>query len=259
MEELLALVQTLQGQVAVVQTLQGQVAALAAAVAAASAPIAVPAPVAAPAPVAFADTPQTLGADELIDHSSKRGSDIYKQGIAPLDDKALTDGFNMTTGQTIVFTEAFLSCAPSSAGTIAIAPIAARPQPSRSSEPTTAIEPTAPIDAKKSPKKKWGAKSPDNEKIVAMAAEIKSWKKIPPKSGDSKEKKQGDYTYHWCKHHMAWTIHKPADCRLGKKHKEEQKPAIRANSATLAAAAATAVNPHYAALLATLSNLKDDE
>jgi hypothetical protein len=58
---------------------------------------------------------------------------------------------------------------------------------------------------------------------------------------------------------MAWTIHKPADCRLGKKHKEEQKPAICANSATVAAAAATAVNPHYAALLATLSNLKDDE
>ncbi len=58
---------------------------------------------------------------------------------------------------------------------------------------------------------------------------------------------------------MALTIHKPADCRLGKKHKEEQKPAIRANSATVAAATATAVNPHYVALLATLSNLKDDE
>ncbi len=71
MEELLALVQTLQGQVAIVQTLQGQVAALMAAVAAASAPVAVPAPVAAPAPVAFADTPQTLGANELIDYSSK--------------------------------------------------------------------------------------------------------------------------------------------------------------------------------------------
>jgi hypothetical protein len=153
-------------------------------------------------------------------------------------------------------------------------------------------------------KKKWGAKSPDDEKIVAMATEIKSlkgrlklnpklaeiadkkdenkkggkktrnkkdtsnkqeqkkdeaWKKIPPKSGDPKEKKQGGLTYHWCKHHMAWTVHKPADCCLGKKHKEEQKPAIRANSATVAAAAATAVNPHYAALLATLSNLKDDE
>jgi hypothetical protein len=50
-----------------------------------------------------------LGAKDLIDYLSKRGSDIYKQGIAPLDDKSLTDGFNMTTNQTVVFTEAFLS------------------------------------------------------------------------------------------------------------------------------------------------------
>ncbi len=59
--------------------------------------------------VVFADTPQTLGAEDLIDYSSKRGSEIYKQGIAPLDDKSLTNGFNMTTNQTVVFTEAFLS------------------------------------------------------------------------------------------------------------------------------------------------------
>ncbi len=153
-------------------------------------------------------------------------------------------------------------------------------------------------------KKKWGSKSPDNEKIVAMAAEIKSlkgqlklnpklaeiadkkeeakksgkkmqnkkdtsnkreqkkdgaWKKVPPKSGNPKEEKQGDYTYHWCKHHMAWTVHKPTDCRLGKKHQEKQKPVFRANSATVAAAAATAINPHYVALLATLGALTDDE
>jgi hypothetical protein len=49
--------------------------------------------------------------DDLIDYSSKQGSVIYKQGIAPLDDKALTDGFNMTANQTFVFTEAFLNCA----------------------------------------------------------------------------------------------------------------------------------------------------
>jgi hypothetical protein len=105
-------------------------------------------------------------------------------------------------------------------------------------------------------KKKWGAKSPDDEKIVTMAAEIKNlkgqlklhpklaeiadrkdedkkeskkthnkkdtsnkkdqkkdeaWEKVPPKNGDPKEKKNGDYTYHWCKHHMAWTVHKPAE------------------------------------------------
>ncbi len=58
---------------------------------------------------------------------------------------------------------------------------------------------------------------------------------------------------------MAWMIHKPADCRLGKKHQEDQKPAFRANSVTVAAAAATAVNSHYAALLATLGELNNDE
>ncbi len=51
-----------------------------------------------------------LGTKDLIDYSSKRGSDIYKQGIAPLDDKAFTNGFNMTAGQAVVFTEAFLNC-----------------------------------------------------------------------------------------------------------------------------------------------------
>jgi hypothetical protein len=69
------------------------------------------APVAATTTVVFADTPQTLGAEDLIDYSTKQGSDIYKQGIAPLDDKSLTDGFDMTANQTVVFTEAFLSCA----------------------------------------------------------------------------------------------------------------------------------------------------
>ena len=119
----------------------------------------------------------------------------------------------------------------------------------------------AKIADKKDEDKKGGKKR--NKKDTSNKREQKkdeAWKKIPPKSGDPKEKKQEDYTYHWCEHHMAWTVHKPADCRLGKKHKEEQKPAIRANSATVAAAATTAVNPHYAALLlATLSELKDDE
>ncbi len=83
---------------------------------------------------------------------------------------------------------------------------------------------------------------------------------MPPKEGEPKEKKHGDYTFHRCVHHMAWTVHKPDACLLGKQRKEDQKPAFRANSATVAAATATAaVNPHYAALLATLGNLAQDE
>ena len=90
--------------------LQAQVLALKTA-AATTAPTVSPATTAATTVVVFADMPQTLGADDLIDYSSKQGSDIYKQGIAPLDNKALTDGFIMTANQTVVFTEAFLNCA----------------------------------------------------------------------------------------------------------------------------------------------------
>jgi hypothetical protein len=80
---------------ALILQLQTQVEALENA--ATVAPIVQAAPTA-PQAVIFADTPQTLGAEDLINYLSKQGSDIYKQGIAPLDDKALTNGFNMTAG-----------------------------------------------------------------------------------------------------------------------------------------------------------------
>jgi hypothetical protein len=154
-------------------------------------------------------------------------------------------------------------------------------------------------------KGKWGAKSPDDEKIVAMAAKINSlkgqlkldpklstiagegkkgdvkslkkknkkntlnkkeqekdeaWKKEPPKAGDSKEgKKVGKFTFNWCEHHMAWTVHKPADCLLRKQHKDEQKKPYKANTATVAAAATSAVNPHFATLMAAMANLDMNE
>ena len=91
-------------------------------------------------------------------------------------------------------------------------------------------------------KGQWGARYPDNEKIIAMAAQIKAlkghlkvdkhleddlnddkktgnkknrddknrqkedeaWKKVPPKDGDKKSKEVSKHTYHWCVHHMAW-------------------------------------------------------
>jgi hypothetical protein len=56
---------------------------------------------------------------------------------------------------------------------------------------------------------------------------------------------------------MAWTVYKPADCLLGKQHKEEQKQEPqKANSATVAAAATTALHPCYVALMATMANLE---
>jgi hypothetical protein len=91
---------------ALIQQLQIQVQALENA--AATVPTFQTAPTA-PQAVVFADMPQTLGANELINYLSKQWLDIYKQGIAPLDNKVLTYGFNMTAGQTVIFTKAFLN------------------------------------------------------------------------------------------------------------------------------------------------------
>jgi hypothetical protein len=160
-------------------------------------------------------------------------------------------------------------------------------------------------------KGKWGAKSPDDKNIVAMAAEISAlkgqlkldpklsaiakegkkkgnkgdkgekgkkwknkkntsnkkdqkrdemWKRVPPKDNEKKEKQVGKYTYNWCKHHMTWTVHKPSDCELGKKHKDDQKKDHnKANSAVIASAATTTISPCYGALLAALTNLDEEE
>ncbi len=59
---------------------------------------------------------------------------------------------------------------------------------------------------------------------------------------------------------MAWTVHKSAGCLLGKQHKEDQKKMPQkavANSATFAAAAAMVVNPQFAALMASITNLDE--
>ena len=158
----------------------------------------------------------------------------------------------------------------------------------------------------------WGAKSPDDKKIMAMAAKInalkgqlkldpklsaiakdkkkedkgenknkkknkkdtsnkkyqkkdEAWKKVPPKEGDPKEKQLGKYTFQWCEHHMAWTAHKPQDCTLNPKHKDYKgKKNDKANSAVVASSAivpsaTTTLNNRYAALLATLATMNEEE
>ncbi len=54
---------------------------------------------------------------------------------------------------------------------------------------------------------------------------------------------------------MAWMMHTPKDGHLGKEPKGEKV----ANSAIVTAAAATAVNPSYQALLSTLAKFQDEE
>jgi hypothetical protein len=84
---------------ALILPLQAQVANLQAAIPAAPA-------AGAAAFVTFADTPQMLNADDLLDYSTKRGSSIYEQGCKALDNKALTGSLGMTIDQMVVFVEA---------------------------------------------------------------------------------------------------------------------------------------------------------
>jgi hypothetical protein len=87
---------------AIINTLQVQIVALQN-----TAPAAAAAPPAGAATMVFADTPQMLGANDLIDYLKKQGSTIFEQGCKPLNDKALTDGFAMTPNQTVIFVKAF--------------------------------------------------------------------------------------------------------------------------------------------------------
>jgi hypothetical protein len=79
-------------------------------------------------------------------------------------------------------------------------------------------------------KKTWNKKNKGNKK---RQKEDEVWKKIPPKDSIKKSKQVGKHTYHWCEHHMAWCMHLPSECCLGKQCKEEQTPTVGATSATL--------------------------
>ena len=96
----------------------------------------------------------------------------------------------------------------------------------------------------------WAAATPKKDEILAMRAEIdglkgqlsltnktkaaaggeidggtkttgkefqkkdEAWKKVPPATGEPHIKKIRNKDFHWCVHHMAWTVHKPNECRL---------------------------------------------
>jgi hypothetical protein len=89
---------------AIITMLQAQIVALRNA-----APAAAAAPPAGAVTMVFANKPQLLGTNDLINYLvTKRGSTIFEQGCKPLDDKALANGFAMTPDQTIIFfVEAF--------------------------------------------------------------------------------------------------------------------------------------------------------
>jgi hypothetical protein len=97
-------------------------------------------------------------------------------------------------------------------------------------------------------KGRWNAPSPQEERIIALTAQVEAfkknsckldkgkttakdgtggkkpgkpkrdrdakfaWKKVPPNGDQAQEKKVDGKTYHWCPVHLAWTIHKPSEC-----------------------------------------------
>jgi hypothetical protein len=103
-------------------------------------------------------------------------------------------------------------------------------------------------------KKKGNSKTKNKKKNgdKAKQKEDEEWKKVLPKDGVKKSKEVGKYTYHWCVHRMAWCMHLPANCRLGKERKQDQqktKPSFVANSAMYATATTSMVNLHFQALI----------
>jgi hypothetical protein len=96
----MAAVPTVADLQTLITQLQAQVLALKT-VAATAAPTAPAATIAATTAVVFAEMPQTLSVNDLIDYSTKRGKDIYNQGCDALDDKALTNGFNRSPSSPI--------------------------------------------------------------------------------------------------------------------------------------------------------------
>jgi len=73
-----------------------------------------------------------------------------------------------------------------------------------------------------------------------------AWKKRPPKDGENLVKVVNGRTYNWCPEHMAWTVHKPSECKLAQQRNSsgETKP----RSSTL-----------NQAMTAILEELEEDE
>ncbi len=88
------------------------------------------------------------------------------------------------------------------------------------------------------------------------------WKKKAPKDGEPKTKKHNKQTYHWCIHHMAWTVHTPEECRQNPSNPSYKPPCTHGAQANLAQAelpsTAVAHSAQVNAFLAQLALLSED-
>ena len=88
--------------------------------------------------------------------------------------------------------------------------------------------------------------------------ENEKWQRVPPKDGESHEKKVKNCTFYWCKHHMCWGGHKEKECKKGTERTAAQQNDGRSTYGA-STAFATVVNSDWNNLLANMHcNLADE-
>ena len=109
-------------------------------------------------------------------------------------------------------------------------------------------------DGKKGKKQQGKTKNKKSGKDKRAQTLDEEWKKKAPVAGEPTTKSSNGKTYHWCDHHMAWTIHLPAECRLGLARTNPTSGSrMVANNATFAASNDHTHEQSYAA--AIIANL----
>jgi hypothetical protein len=74
-------------------------------------------------------------------------------------------------------------------------------------------------------------KNTENKKKQKL---MEKWQYMPPKEGESQEKKYDDWIYHWCSHQMVWGNHSAKDFCMGQEHKKEQNKGCNTYAALVA-------------------------
>ena len=110
-------------------------------------------------------------------------------------------------------------------------------------------------DGKKGAGKFKNKKGTDNKR---RQKEAEKWQRVPPKDGESHEKKVKDRTFYWCKHHMCWGGHKEKECKKGMERTAAQQDDSRTTYAA-SAASATVGNSNWNNLLANMHRNMADE
>ena len=114
-------------------------------------------------------------------------------------------------------------------------------------------------DGKSTSKPKIGTKTKNKKNNRDRREQVRdeAWKKVAPATGEPSTKKVKGKTYHWCIHHMAWTIHTSSECRLGNTRVNAQNTQVVAHQATTAIASNRAPTPpaHESYAAAIISNM----